>query len=52
MSSHQVEMNVSYELLYKALLFAVVKTVSFPACVFHILCYGELGRQIGLQSCH
>lgn len=49
MSSHQVEMNMSYELLCQVLLFAVVKIASLPGCVFHTLCYGELGRKIELQ---
>lgn len=33
MNPHQVEMNMNYELLYKELLFAVVKMASFSGCV-------------------
>lgn len=52
MSPHQVEKHMSYEILFKALLFAVVKMASFPSCMTFIPhnlgSWGEKEQ----QSCH
>lgn len=52
MSLHQVEKHMSYEILFKALLFAVVKMASFPGCMTFIpQNLGNWGGK-GQQSCH
>lgn len=52
MSPHQVEKHVSYELLFKALLFAVVKMASFPGCMTFIPHNPGSWGEKRQQSCH